>query len=312
MRFTDERLLLRLTGITIILLFTTALSVSEESTTMSPSQRVILNSKKERIAELYTFTKWEDDNPSVLIAAAQTLAKYHTLAIPHPASVDEYFSISEKLKKSIDVVLPQIDKLKTAKQDLSMEAILGFKDIVGTLEEKLNEWPSVLVWSSAERIGEDGPPKPPSDRLLVHRGFDTANFFLSQIIGDNLNWLKDLAKLDELLFFEMYCKQIHSILHDPTKGSKDQCEDIQYLETLRIEKNIFMLQAQSAKALKFLEEALLSGAKGDNESTTKNVQRAAQLIYRVERKHKQILLNMAHSNRAKETFADSPMPSIDL
>ena len=47
-----------------------------------------------------------------------------------------------------------MDKLKEAKQYLSMEKFLGFKDIVGTLEEKLNEWPSVLVWSSAERIGE--------------------------------------------------------------------------------------------------------------------------------------------------------------
>ena len=185
MRLTDERLLLRLTGITIsmILLFTTALSVSEENAPMSPSQRVILNSEKERIAELYTFTKWEDDNPSVLVAAAQTLARYHALAVPHPASEDEYFSLAEKLKKSIDVVLPQMDKLKEAKQYLSMEKFLGFKDIVGTLEEKLNEWPSVLVWSSAERIGEDGPPKPPSDRLLVHRGFDTKFFLKSDNWG---------------------------------------------------------------------------------------------------------------------------------
>ena len=314
MRLTDERLLLRLTGITIsmILLFTTVLSVSEENAPMSPSQRVILNSEKERIAELYTFTKWEDDNPSVLVAAAQTLARYHALAVPHPASEDEYFSLAEKLKKSIDVVLPQMDKLKEAKQYLSMEKFLGFKDIVGTLEEKLNEWPSVMVWSSAERIGENDTPTPPSDRLLVHRGFDIANFFLSQIIGDDLNWLKDLAKLDELLFFEMYCKQIRSILHDSTKGSKDHCVDIQYLETLRIEKNLFMVQAQSAKALKFLEEAILSAAKDDKEFANKNVQRAAQLIDRIERKHNQILLNVAHSNRAKETFSDSPMPSIDL
>ena len=136
LRFTDERLLLRLTGITIILLFTTALSVSKKAQPCRHRNVLFLIAKKKGIAELYTFTKWEDDNPSVLIAAAQTLAKYHTLAIPHPASVDEYFSISEKLKKSIDVVLPQIDKLKEAKEYLSMEAILGFKDIVGTLEEK--------------------------------------------------------------------------------------------------------------------------------------------------------------------------------
>ena len=296
----------------IFLLLTTVMSVSEENKPMSPSQRVIIDSKKERIAELYTFTTWEDDNPSVLIAAAQTLARYHALAVPHPASVDEYVVLSEKLKKSVDVVLPQMDKLKAAKQDLSMEVFLEFKDILGTLEEKLKEWPTVFVWSSAERIGEDSVPKVPSDRLLVHRGFDIANFFLSEIIGEDLNWLKDLSKLDELLFFEMYCKQIHSILHDSTKGSKVQCVDIQYLETLRIEKNLFMMQAQSAKALKFLEEALLAGVKGDTDATAKKVQRAAQLISRVKKKHTQVLLNLAHSQRAKETYSTSPMPSIDL
>ena len=54
-----------------------------------------INSEKERIAELYTFTKWEDDNPSVLVAAAQTLARYHALAVPHPASKMNIFQFQK-------------------------------------------------------------------------------------------------------------------------------------------------------------------------------------------------------------------------
>ena len=68
-----------------------------------------------------------------------------------------------------------------------------------------------------------------------------------------------------------------------------------------------MLQAQSAKALKFLEEALLSSAKGDNESNNQEcLEQSCAVDLPSRKKHKQILPNMAHSNRAKETFADSP------
>ncbi len=268
-----------------------------------PSERIIINSENDRIAELYTYTKWEDNNPSIIVAAGQSLADYHAIAVPHLADDKEYILNSKYLNSAINILIAQIDKLKLNEDKSTKEIILNFKDVIAELTSELSKWPAVMVWSSAERIGGEGPATIPENKRLVHRGFDIANFFLSEVIGETLNWTRMPGKLDLLLFFEMYCKQLESILQKNGNPDDKKCEDMQYLETLRVEKNLFMLQAQAAKAVEYLEKALKATAASNEENRDFFTSQAITLIKRIKKKRKGTLKNLAHKRRAEELFS---------
>eukprot|EP00943_MAST-04B_sp_MAST-4B-sp1_P008959 g8959.t1 len=268
-----------------------------------PSERIIINSENDRIAELYTYTKWEHNNPSVIVAAAQSLADYHAIAVPHLADDKEYVLNSKYLNSAINILIAQIDKLKLNEDKSTKEIIFKFKDVIAELTSELGKWPTVMVWSSAERIGGEGPAAIPENKRLVHRGFDIANFFLSEVIGETLNWTTMPGKLDILMFFEMYCKQLESILQKNGNPNAKKCEDMQYLETLRVEKNLFMLQAQAAKAVEYLEKALKATAASNKENREFFIAQAITLMKRIKKKQTGTLKNLAHKQRAEELFS---------
>ena len=114
--------------------------------------------------ELFTYTKWEDNSPTVLIAAANALADYHALAVPHLADDKDYTSQSKYLTDAMNTIIGQMDKFNLKQ---SVQIIVDFKDIISKLYSKLNEWPTTMVWSSAERVKEDGPARIPEDKLFI-------------------------------------------------------------------------------------------------------------------------------------------------
>jgi hypothetical protein len=304
-------LVLLLAIITTTVVVENVYAQSDEKQT-APSERVMINNELEQIPELFTYTKWEDNSPTVLIAAANALADYHALAVPHLADDKDYTSQSKYLTDAMNTIIGQMDKFNLKRDKKSVQIIVDFKDIISKLYSKLNEWPTTMVWSSAERVKEDGPARIPEDKLLVHRGFDIANFFLSEVIGDSLNFERMPQKLDQLLFFEMYCKQLQAVLQQDNNANVQQCEDVQYLETLRVESNLFMLQAQAAKAVQYLEKALSAVKNSDKEGIRFNVQQAVKLMKRTKEKQESTLLNLAHKQRAVELFASESEPKSEL
>ena len=269
--------------------------------TTGEDHRVFLNHEAEVFRK---YVEWDDNDSESLIAAAENFGNHHASSIPHPqerGNITFWHHLQENAKLFMQIGSESL-KRDENNNDNELKALVDniFARVV-ELQNKFEQWPAVWVWSAARRLSEDVPAHAPKNSMLVHRGYDFSAFFIADVIGEGCDWSRFPTKMDQHLFFEIYCAKRESLV-----PSGADCTSRQYQETLRIEASLFSLPVHMFHGLENTLKALQpSNGRGMEDFERKRLlnigYKHLQRYVDVER---MVLLNLAHAGRAKEIFAN--------